>query len=463
MLTTTRDLWFERAAWQYWQLTRVLFFNFKVVGYVSVFFLLVAAISYVAGLLFPLFGLISSPLVFLALCILLFVGVIMLPMGILSLLTNRHAYTLPNLRSRLFVILCCFCAFFSLVMPVFIHRMDGVAYPINSALTFFLLGALYFWLATYLARQNLFLFGLAPVILGVIGKLGNAHFSAIPPLSLLLMCLTSWGLFYLWWSRFRLVKTNAKSILIETDPKILRELPIEKLIHFSSSNHVKTPIGTLLLGYGDGFSTLLKKQLVIYATSLLFALFVCGAFKSGEFSSAGFNAVLISLAYSFLISGIDFFSQRMLVNMRRCWPLFTGNRTDLFLYIERYFLCGLRFLVLLNASVLCVFLLLTHSAEYFWYCMGGLILLAIVLVGNFYSNIYFYKRDTFVYGNLNFYKLLTNAIYFIPTVVYLVSKYGKPDVFELVDGFAIGFALLLIASFKIIRAKAIRQWLRAEF
>lgn len=462
MLTTTRDLWLERAVWQYWQLIRVLFFNFKVVGYLSVFFLCIACASYLIGFIFPSFQMLGAPIAFLALFIFLFVGVIMLPMGILGLVTNKHIYAIADIRNKLFVVVCCFCAVFSIFTPLVLHSMKGESVSANVTFSIFLVGALYFWLAIYLMHKNLFMFGLVPLIVGGLAKLCASYLPILHPLVLPLASVTAWVIFHRWWLAFRPARTNVKSILVESNPKKLQELPIEKWFYFSSS-HVKTPMGSLLLGYGDGLVTLIKKLLVIYVTTFLFALFVCGGFKNGHFTENAFAAVLIALAYSFLISGIDFFSQRMLSNLKRCWLLFSGNRTEFFSYIERSFLGGLGFLIMFNISIICVFLWIGNYADYFLYCLAGLVIFSLILVWNFYSSIYFYSRNGFVFGEINLRKLIVNLLIFIPPIVYLVSKYQSFNSFELWDVAAIGFVLLLLILLKVIRRQTIKHWQQANF
>jgi hypothetical protein len=249
---------------------------------------------------------------------------------------------------------------------------------------------------------------------------------------------------------------------LESDPKKLQELPIEKWFYFSS-NQVKTPIGSLLLGYGDGFITLGKKLLVIYLVTFIFSLFIFGGFKGGRFTENAFTAVLVALAYSFLISGIDFFSQRMLMRLKRCWLHFSGNRMDFFMYLERTFQRGLCFLVLLNLSIVCVYLWGSNHVGYFLYCLSGLVMLSLILAWNFYLSIYFYSRHGFVFGEIDFRKLIINLILFLPPIVYLVSKYQNANRFEVWDVFAVGVVLLFVGALKMIRYQAIKCWQKANF
>jgi len=462
MLTTARDLWIKEATWQYWQLIRVLFFNFKVIGYISAFLLFLTCVFSLIGFIFPFYQILSVPIASLALFIIFFISVIMLPMGMLALVTNKHTYTIPAIPNKLFVVICFFCAFFSIVTPFSVHGMGGEKFSPNTAFSIFFVGALYFWLAIYLMHKSLFLFGLVPLILGVLVKFCASYLPLLHPLVLPLASVLSWGLFYRWWSAFRPGRTVVKSIFVESDAKKLQELPIEKWIHFSSKQ-VKTPVGTLLFGCGDGWLSLAKKNLMIYSVTLLFALFVCGGFKNWRFTENAFVAVLIALAYSFLISGIDFGGQRMVRNLRRCWLPFAGNRVDFFLYLERHFLRELGFLVLLNTGIICVFLWLGNHKEYFLYCLSGIVLFSIVLLANFYTNIYFYRRERLSYENLDLRKLGLNSIHFLPTIVYIVSKYRKPEVYEMTDFIVAGLVILMFACLKIARAQCIKQWQQVDF
>lgn len=462
MLTAERNLQVGKTARQYWQLIRVLFFNYKVVGHVSAFFLCLGCASYLIGFIFPFFKMLSAPIAFLALFVFLFVGVILLPIGILSLLTNKHIYIMANISNKLFVVVLCFCIVCSLIAPLAVHSMKGESLSANIAFSIFLVGALYFWLAIYLMNKSFFLFGLVPLILGGCTALCSGYLIALHPLVLPFVSIITWALFYRWWSRFHPKRTGKKSIFIESDPKKLQELPIEKWLYFSS-NHVRTPMGSLLLGYGDGRLSFVKKIVVIYTATFLFALFACGGFKGGHFTDGAFAAVLISLTYSFLLSGIDFLSYRMLSNFKRCWLLFSGNRAEFFLYIERSFLRGLRDLVVLNLSIICIFLWFGNHTNYFLYCLSGLVIFSLALAWNFYLNIYFYSRNGFVLGEVNYQKLIANVAIFLPPVVYLISKYQSFNIFEFHDVAAIGFVLLITALLKVMRSQSFNQWKKADF
>ncbi len=464
MLVTERDLWIEKTAWQYWQVIRVLFFSFKVVGYLAAFFLGVASVLYLIAIFSSVHALeqFCIAIASLALSMFVFIGVIILPMGMLGLVANKHIYTMANIRNKLFAVVFCFCAVFSVVAFLVLHDMNRERVSVIFPFAIFLMGALYFWFAIYLMHKSLFLFGFAPLVLGGSVKLFSSYLVALPPLVIPLASIVAWVLFYRWWSVFRPVKTNLKSILFEPNPQKRLELAVEKWLYFSS-NRVKTPMGSLLLGYGDGLVTLVEKLLVIYLIAFLFSLSICGGFKDGRFTENALMALLVALAYSFLISGIDFFGQRILTRLKRCWLHFSGNRMEFFVYLERTFWRGLGFLALLNLSILSVCLWAGNHVDYFLYCLAGLVIISLVLAWNFYLSIYFYSRNGFVLGEINFRKLIINLILFLPPIVYLVSKYQSANRFEVRDAVAVGFVLLFAAALKIIRFQAIKYWQQASF
>ncbi|RYG10707.1 MAG: hypothetical protein EOO07_21715 [Chitinophagaceae bacterium] len=208
---------------------------------------------------------------------------------------------------------------------------------------------------------------------------------------------------------------------------------------------------------------MIKKLLVIYLTTFLFAVVVCGGFKDGHFTENAFEAVLITLAYAFVMSGIDFFSRRMLVNLSRCWLHFPGNRTDFFLYMESKFFSGLGFLSVLNAGVIILLAWVGGYADYFLYCVAGLVILSLILLWNFYLGIYFYSRNRQGVEEINYRVFLVHAVIFIPAIAYLFLKYQNFNRLGVLDVVATCFVVTLIASLKLMRSNTIKQWQQADF
>lgn|GEM_PF-791368 len=452
---------FLSIASQYWQLIRVLFFNFKVFGCLLVIFSFLAVVSGILGLVFPIFKLISEPVVFLALFLFLFVGVISFPMGMLSILANKQICLMPGIREKLFVIVCGFCMFFSVVIPI-LCDMGDTKFLLRFMGDIFLGGVLYFWLSLYLANKNFIFIGLTPFIAASQAKFYTSYLGMLHPITTVLASVFLWVAFYRWWIAFHPKRISHKSVLIESNPRKLQEIPYEKWF-FLSSNRVISPIGSLLLGYGDGLIGLLKRFVLIFLMASLFSAFATGALKDGHFTESIFVAVLIALAYSFVITGADFLGQRMLINVKKCWLLFHGNRTDLFLFLERYCLRGIVSIALISVGVIIVLLLCNNRFNYFVYCFSGVAIFTLLLILNFYTSIYFFEVKKIFPGEINFPKMIISIVLFLPPVVYLVVKYEKAFVFEVRDFIAIVITLAMVVSFRTIRHRSLKQWLRTDF
>ena len=444
------------AANQYWQLINALLFNLKTIGYVYVVFLIVALLAASISIVSPNLYVVGVTVTFLALLILALVGIIVLPVGILTLLSNRHLVAMADIRSKLFVIACVFCFLSSFLLassPFFIKKE---VLPFGVAICVLLSCSLYFWLATYICSKRYELLLVAPLVMVAWFKYSFEVLVAQQPVVLLLMVLLSWTLFYRWWITFSPRHHRVKSIFVETDVRRIQELSVK----YISPTRLKTPIGSLLQGYGDGAGSLAKTLFFVYLFTLLFSFYVTGGVSDWKFTDSAFVATLIALGYSFLGSSI---SLKGNPSVRRGWLAFTGDRLDLFLYLERLFIKRLCILVALNLTLVILLLFVSNHSNFFMYCMGAQLGLSLLVVLTFYSDIYFYKRGAVVLADINLYKSAVNIVCFVPVICYLVFKYQAFNVFEIKDMFAISVMILALLSLKMVRSQAIKKWRKVDF
>lgn len=444
---------------QYWQLINAMLFNLKTIGYVFVVFCSVALIAVLLIIIFPSLYELGVGLTFVAGVILALVGGMALPAGLVSLLANRHVYIMADIRNKLFVIAFVFHFVVLFLLCSYPYFIKNEVPSIGLAAYMSLSCALYFWLATYVCSKRLELSFFSPLVMVAWIKVSFGLHAELHPAVLFLMVLLSWCMFYRWWIKFSPRRSRVKSILVETD----RRKILEERWQYFLSNHVKTPIGSLLLGFGDGASVFVRSLVFAYLSALIFSFWVCGGVVGWRFTDSAFAATIIAFGYSFLISVICLPARSMLMNLRRGWLAFAGHRLDFFLYIERQFFKGLSVLVILNSSLIILLLLIANHSHYFFYCVSALFGLSILAVLMFYADIYFYKRGSLVPGNITLLKSAVNLICFVPLVCYLVSKYQAFNIFELKDAFAIGVALFILGFLKKVRASAINKWQKSDF
>lgn len=444
------------AANQCWQLINALLFNLKTVGYVYVVFLIVALLGVLVSFVSPDLHMVGIAVAFSALSILAVVGIMGLPVAMLTLLSNRHIFAMADIRNKLFVIACVFCFLtsFLLVLSPFFIKKEALSFSVAS---YTLLScSLYFWLATYICSKRYELLFVAYLVMAAWFEYSFKVLVAQQSVVLLLMVLLSWTLFYRWWITFSPRHHRVKSIFVETNVRGIQELSVK----YISPTRVKTPIGSLLQGYGDGAGTLVMTLFFVYLFTLLFSFYVSGGLSDWEFTDSAFVATLIALGYSFLGSSI---SLKGNLSVRRGWLAFTGDRLDLFLYLERLFISRLCILVALNLTLVILLLYVSNHSNFFMYCMGAQLGLSLLVVSTFYSDIYFYKRGAVVPGDINLYKSAVNIVCFVPVICYLVFKYQALNIFEVKDMFAISVVILALLSLKMVRSQAIKKWRKADF
>lgn len=454
------------AANQYWQLINSMLFNFKTIGYVFVFFLSIAFVAALMVLFYADFYTVSAVVISLSLFILVFIGVIALPVGMLVLLCNRHISAMADIRNKLFVIACVFCFFSSLLMstsPVIIKKE---LFSFSVAVYVFLSYVLYFWLAIYICSKRFEFLSIAFFAMIAWVNVSYEALIALHHVALLLITLLAMVLFYRWWVSFSPKLSRINSEFVKSGREKMQEMPpmdnLGDWFHLLS-NRMKTPVGSVLLGCGDSIASFIKPLIAIYLTSLAFSFFICKGFVGWHFTENAFSATIIALGYSFLISAICLPAKNMLMNVRRGWLAFEGNRCDLFLYLESKFFKDLSILAAFNFILIVAFALASNHAHYLMYCLGALLGLSVLAILMFYADIYFYKRGRLAPGDINLFKTAVNIVCFVPLVFYLVFKYQAFNVFDVGDGIAIGIVLLVLMCLKAVRLSAMQKWQKAGF
>jgi hypothetical protein len=139
---------------QYWQLINAMLFNLKTIGYVFVVFFSIALIAVLLIIIFPGFYMLGVGLTFLAGLILALVGIIALPMGVVSLLANRHISMMADIRTKLFVIACVFCFLVSFLVSTSPFFIKNEVLSFGVVVYVFLSCTLYFWFATYICSKQ---------------------------------------------------------------------------------------------------------------------------------------------------------------------------------------------------------------------------------------------------------------------------------------------------------------------
>jgi hypothetical protein len=451
---------------QYWQLINTMLFNFKTIGYVFVFFLSIAFIAALIVLFFADFYTVSAVVISLSLFILVFIGVIALPIGMLVLLCNRHISAMADIRNKLFVITCIFCLFASLLISTSPVLIKKELFSFSVAVYVFLSCVLYFWLAIYICSKRSEFLSVAFFAMITWINISYEALVVLHPIVLLLITLFTLVLFYRWWVSFSPKLSRVNSSLVKSGVEKMQEIhPVGYLgdwFHLLS-NRIKTPVGSMLLGCGDSIASFIKPLIAIYLTSLAFSFFICKGFVGWQFTDNAFSATIIALGYSFLISVICLPAKNMLMNVRRGWLVFEGNRSDLFLYLEAKFFKGLSTLVVFNFILIIALVLVGNRAHYTMYCIGALLGLSVLAILMFYAEIYFYKRGKLASGDINLFKTAVNIVCFVPLVFYLVFKHQTFNVFEVGDAIAVGVVLLVLMCLKTVRLSAMQKWQKADF
>lgn len=453
----------KKLSWvnQYWQIINILLFSLRTVGHIVCVLVVVAITMLFCWIIFPSAGFFIQPFAFLILFILAFVGCIALPMGMVVLVSNKHISAMADLRKKLFIIVCSFCLTLSLLFSFSLSVQNPTLVLSNFIAFAFLFCALLVWGSVFLGGKRIEFSFITPLIMVGVVRLLFEHVMAWHPLLILAVGVLVWLLFYRWWLVFSPNKRRATSTVIESNARALQGVPIERLIFFPAGR-VRTAIGSLLLGYGDGFLSQFIRIALIYICVLAFSFFVCSGINAKGFTDTAFTATLVTLVYAFLLLAIDMGVKPMLRNSRRGWLVFDGDRKAIFHYIERKYLRSLAFLALLNLVFIVLLLWISHREQYFFYCMGALLGVSVCVICAFYSDICFYRRGVFALDNINWRQVAVNFMCLVPLICYLVSKYHEFNIFDVKDAVAISLLLLIVACLRNIRARALKRWQAAD-
>ncbi len=438
---------------QYWQLITVMLFSLKVVGYIVVFFLGVAIVSAGFSLVFPDFAILAS----ISFSIFSFVAFMGLPVGIFVLAGNRSINLAANIKKKLFLIMFTTTLLTVLINIVFIVNPVHAIPKINLMVMCLLFCPLYFMLTILIAGKDISLSMFSPVLMIVIAKTAFAYLSDVAVIWLSVGAVASWVLFQYWWMSFTLKGGAIKSALLQVDGSGVQEPLWEKLVWFKAGK-ISTAMGTFLLGRSDHVFSFLKRILFIFFISFLWMLYASNGFKLTEFYGDKIRiAIFAASAYSFILISMDFYSRKMMLNMKRAWLVFAGNREGLFLYMESFFWRGLAWLVSFNVVLLAFFLLFTHQLQYLLYVAVGVLIMSLIITLDFYWDIYCYKKGQQA-GHINFRKAIVSAFLVILSCYYLVEKYSAFNTLEMKDGVALLVALTAIALLKPARKLCMKRF-----
>lgn len=438
---------------QYWQLINVMLFSLKVVGYIVALFLGIALVSAVLGLVLPGFSVFAS----ISFSIFSLVGFMGLPIGVFVLSGNRSINLAANIKKKLFVIMLVTTLLIVLVNIFFSVNPAHVIPKINLILIWLLFCPLYFMLTIFIASKDIGLSMFSPVIMIVVAKTAVSYFSGAHILLLFIGSLFSWLLFHRWWMSFYHSGGAIRSVFLSADGSNAQEPFWEKLALLKAGK-ISTAMGTFLLGRSDHISSFLKRISFIFLCSLLWMLYASNGFKFNNFDGDKLRiAVFAACAYSFVLISMDFYSRKMMLNMKRAWLVFSGDREGLFLYMESFFWRGLGWLVAFNFILLASFLLFTQQFQYLIYIVVGVLIMSLIITLDFYWDVYCYKKGQQA-GHINFRKAIVSAFLVILSCYYLVEKYSAFNTPQLKDGVALLVALLAIILLKPARKICMKRF-----
>ena len=334
-----------------------------------------------------------------------------------------------------------------LINIVFIVNPAYAIPKINLIVMWLVFCPLYFMLSIFIAAKDISLSMFSPVLMIVIAKTAFAYLSDVPVIWLSVGAVASWVLFHYWWMSFTLKGGAIKSALLQVDCSGVQEPLWEKLVWFKAGK-ISTAMGTFLLGRSDHVLSFIKRISFIFFLSLLWMLYASNGFKLNDFDGDKFRiAIFAACAYSFVLISMDFYSRKMMLNMKRAWLVFSGNREGLFLYMESFFWRGLGWLVAFNFTLLAVFLLATHQLQYLIYVVVGVLIFSLIITLDFYWDVYCYRKGQQA-GHINFRKAIVSAFLVILSCYYLGEKYSNFNTLEIKDGVALLVTLLTIILLK---------------
>ena len=438
---------------QYWQLINVMLFSLKVVGYIVVLFLGIALVSAVLSLVFPDFSLLAS----LSFSIFSVIGFMGLPIGVFVLAGNRSINLAANIKKKLFAIMLVTTLLIVLLNILFSANPAHAMPKINLILIWLLFCPIYFMLTILIARKDVGLSMFSPVIMIVVGKTAFTYLSGVHVILLSVVGFVGWFLFYRWWMSVIPAGGAITSTFLQADGSKMQE-PLWEKFMWLKAGKISTAIGTFLLGRSDHVSSFLKRISLIFLVSLLWMLYASNGFKVNDFDGDKLRiAIFAACAYSFILISMDFYSRKMMQNIKRAWLVFSGNREGLFLYVESFFWRGLGWLVAFNFTLLALFLLFTHQMQYMMYVVVGVLIMSLIITLDFYWDIYCYRKGQQA-GHINLRKAIVSAFLVITSCYYLVEKYSTFNTPEIKDAVALLVALLAVGLLQPARKLCMKRF-----
>lgn len=442
---------------QYWQLINALLFTLKVIGYLIVLFLGVGIVSVVLGLVFSGFQPIGAALAGVSFLIISIIGFFCLPVGMLILISNKSINLMGNVRQKLFYIALIFSLVIITSYSFFVGISEKSISPAAFILVCLMFCPIYLLLTIFVANKDVGLSMFAPILVLLITQSAFNYVSHLHPAVLATCNVVGWLLFYRWWISFISSWGNTKSVFLQTEKFQIAESLWDKLLIFKAGK-ISTAMGTFLLGYSDHVSSFLKRISLIFILCLLWLLYASSGFKTIEIGGDKLRiSIFAACAYSFILMSMDFYSRKMMLNIKRAWLVFSGNREGLFLYIESFFWRGLGWLVIFNCTLLVLFLLFTHQLQYLIYVVVGVLIMSLMITLDFYYDVYCYRKGQQA-GHINFRKAIVSAFLVILSCYYLMEKYNAFNTPEIKDAVALLIVLLVISLLKPMRKLCMKRF-----
>lgn len=445
---------------QYWQLIRALLFNLKTFGYVVAIFLGLGLFS-ILLMLFKntaVFGAAFASLSFLIVSMVVFMA---MPIGFVAILSNKQLAFMANLRGKLFLMgaICCFMLIAVASILMFFAKRQVLT--INHILIVTLFYALYFWVTAYVATKVTSVAMLVPAAAIFIASFIFSSLAVMATSYLALFNVIAWFLLFRWWMRF----SPFGGVKIMKSLQILnaqgQTLPM--VIPMPGERRVRTPMGTLLLGFGDSYLARIVRIAAAYVFTFLLSFYLFGFFSEESLSvrdlTAGFFA---AIAYVIVIVGVDLFGVKTINRIKRNWLLFPCDRMGIFQYLEKSFLMNWSYLILFNIFLVISFLIITHNTDYLFFGINLVLVMALLVIGNFYGNIYFYGLEG-KSRDFNPYKLCINILILLATIHYLIKAFDRPN---LLGWITLALPLLILGSIPVIgviRSSSMKKWQTASF
>lgn len=405
-----------------------------------------------------------------AMAVSLLVCAMALPGQLLAINTSRQIGILPGIREMSLLVLIAFClalpAGLMCVLWFFDKPVDYVAVFFTALVFLSGIMALGVVLASRLPMGQNFILMFSWLLVKLAGPL-----LTLSIVNYLLLLMLIWLPFCIWWLRWRPEQYLMNPFGIAHNNTQRWQLELLKtgygrgwkgllatgLAGAHWKNHAPgSAVGSVLLGYSDGASDLLKKSAIgvlVYLCLVLFALFKDKLSDVGQFAFGFVYIMNLFTAFGLLWA----FSR----NMRNAWLLCIGGRATLFSLVESTYRRALvNFLGLLAAAhlVSCIVF-----SEYFYNWQFSLLLLSYSFAGilcALYIWLIIYAR----YGVPPAWLILPTAISMLASaglLLVIVSFWQSQPLLSYEVAFGYVVSLLVISIF--LRKKAQQMWQQVNF